>query len=228
MLLLLHMGIWWDFGGWVSRSLLLAHLGLFLIWQPFWDRNLPVRFVGGAIILFVAFLFLIQLNWLLITFWTLLLVGLVAGRASSLRGRARLAYLSALIFLVSEVLVSCVPSTANIAPFLADMREPIQYGFLLLPMGLLFVGGQSSFQINPGSVDFVIGLAMSLLTMMLALGALTFHFVSQVPYLSSLVLTLIGIGVFLLTISWLWQPLIRLQRTRAALGPAHSKRRIAT
>ena len=33
MLALLHVVIWWDFGGGVSRSLMLAHLGLFLLWQ---------------------------------------------------------------------------------------------------------------------------------------------------------------------------------------------------
>jgi len=35
MLLLLHLAVWWDFGSSKSHSLLLAHAGVFLIWQPF-------------------------------------------------------------------------------------------------------------------------------------------------------------------------------------------------
>ena len=35
----LHGALWLDFGGWASRSLMLAHLGLFLLWQPIWRRE---------------------------------------------------------------------------------------------------------------------------------------------------------------------------------------------
>ena len=38
MFLSLHLAIWYDFGGPLSRSLMLAHLGLFLLWQPLWRR----------------------------------------------------------------------------------------------------------------------------------------------------------------------------------------------
>ncbi len=38
MLASLHLALWWDFGGALSRSLILSHLGLFLMWQPLWRR----------------------------------------------------------------------------------------------------------------------------------------------------------------------------------------------
>ena len=49
MLACLHLAIWWDFGGALSRCLMLAHLGLFLLWQPVWSNLLFLIVVlGGA------------------------------------------------------------------------------------------------------------------------------------------------------------------------------------
>ena len=52
MLLLLHSAIWWDFGGPLSRSLMLAQLGLFLLWQPLWRRDQALA--GRTALLFIV------------------------------------------------------------------------------------------------------------------------------------------------------------------------------
>jgi len=45
MLLALHGALAWDISEWWARGLLLAHFGLFLIWQPVWrgERSLESR-----------------------------------------------------------------------------------------------------------------------------------------------------------------------------------------
>jgi hypothetical protein len=39
MLLLIHGAVWGDFDELQSRSLMLVHLGLFMLWQPLWSQE---------------------------------------------------------------------------------------------------------------------------------------------------------------------------------------------
>ena len=47
MLLLLHLSLWGHIGSPLSASLMLAHLGLFFIWQPIWQRDQRKAFIGS-------------------------------------------------------------------------------------------------------------------------------------------------------------------------------------
>ncbi len=49
MLASLHLALWWDFGSALSRSLILAHLGLFLMWQPLWRREQRLNWKGSIV-----------------------------------------------------------------------------------------------------------------------------------------------------------------------------------
>ena len=85
MLVLLHIALWWDFPGAISRSLMLAHLGVFLIWQPIWSRDSHLEW--GSLVLFsmLTVAFTLWLNWWLIAFWLILLLGLVGARVGQRR-----------------------------------------------------------------------------------------------------------------------------------------------
>ncbi|MCK5361550.1 MAG: hypothetical protein KAR22_01205, partial [Gammaproteobacteria bacterium] len=109
MLASLHLALWWDFGGALSRSLILAHLGLFLMWQPLWRREQRLNWKGSIVFVLATLSFIIWTDWGLITFWLLLLTAIVGGRVTARRG-SRYAYLMALTFLVSEILIACIPS----------------------------------------------------------------------------------------------------------------------
>ncbi|RPI43771.1 MAG: sensor histidine kinase, partial [Betaproteobacteria bacterium] len=54
MLLALHAALAWGFDSTWARAFLLAHVGLFLIWQPMWrgERNLSLR--HGALIVAIG------------------------------------------------------------------------------------------------------------------------------------------------------------------------------
>ena len=58
MLLLLHGAVWWDLGDALSRSLMLAHLGLFLVWQPFFNRERQLAW-RSVLVYFAAAVFFV-------------------------------------------------------------------------------------------------------------------------------------------------------------------------
>ena len=107
VLLTLHGAIWWDFGGSLSRSLMLTHLGLFLIWQPVWRRDQRLQPRNAFIVLVVSLAAIYWLNWWSVFLWLIVLVGLLGGRVL-LGRRERYAYLLALVVVISELLFGCV------------------------------------------------------------------------------------------------------------------------
>ncbi|MCP5150823.1 MAG: sensor histidine kinase [Ectothiorhodospiraceae bacterium] len=211
MMITLHLALWWDFGGALSRSLMLAHLGLFLLWQPLWNRERHLE-IGSALLSVLAIVgFVAWLRWPFILFWLLLLVAFVGGRAAGGR-RDRVAYLLGLVFLVSELLVACIPPLVSVPPLEKEARVLFSYGLLLLPLALLFVpasrgAGERGHAIGGPSVDFLYGLTLSLLTGVLALGSLLSKFLTGADYPTAVVQTILVIALFLLAIGWLWSPL---------------------
>ena len=113
MLEMLHFSIWFDFGSLISRSFMLSHLGLFLIWQPVWHGDEKLSFEN--IILFIVFtlIFTTTLNQWLLFAWLVLLIGFISGRVT-LNSNERLIYILALGYIVIQLLFACIPSLANI------------------------------------------------------------------------------------------------------------------
>ncbi len=163
MLILLHSALWWDFGGPLSRSLMLAHLGLFLIWQPVWRRDQRLAARSSLVFILVTVAFTLWLNWWLMAFWLLLLTGLVSVRV--IVGRVdRYVYLSTLLFLVSELLIGCIPRMFSVESLAAEVQSLFQYGLPLLPATLLFIPAyEEPGQQRAQTVDLLYGLTMPLL-----------------------------------------------------------------
>lgn len=205
MLMLLHSAMWWDFGGGLSRSLMLAHLGLFLIWQPLWSRDQRMTW-GRSVIFVLGTLALIAwLNWWLIAFWLLLLIGIVGGSITVSRVD-RNAHLVVLLFLVSELLIGCVPPMFSVGFPIEEIPLMFRYGLLALPFGLLFVRIDEATLRHGHATDFLYGLTLSLLAATLALGSLLLMYDSGADYAAALLTTLMAIAFFLIAISWLWSP----------------------
>ncbi|MFT5176139.1 MAG: hypothetical protein ACI8W7_004333, partial [Gammaproteobacteria bacterium] len=101
LLCVLHLVIWWDYGSGTSRSLMLAHIGLFLLWQPILSHQFRLSWRALVAFAVVALAFISALSWLLLGFWLLILIGLVGGRVNLPRHQ-RYAYLIALVHLVLE------------------------------------------------------------------------------------------------------------------------------
>lgn len=201
MLLVLHVALWADFGGAMSRSLMLAHLGLFLIWQPVWSRDRRLAPSTLAAFLGLTAIGILWLSWWMVFCWLVLLIGLVAGRTVNSR-RARYAYLLTLLFLVSQLLIRALPALFAVAPLPRDVVFCFQVGLPLVPLLLAVV----PFRGESGTVDFFRGVAVALLVAVLAIGSLLNMYHRGVDYPQALAESLIALAGFLFLISWLLSP----------------------
>ncbi len=206
MLMVLHVAVWWDFAEPVSRSLILAHLGLFLLWQPMWRRERRLELQGTVIFLAVTVAFIAWLSWSLLTFWLLMLTGFLGGRVI-VGTRDRFAYLLSLVFVVSEILIGCIPPMFDVRTLSDEFKEIFRYGMFAVPLVLLFIPPQTRASTSVRPVDFLYGLTTSLLTIVLGLGSLLNIYMTGTDYAEALIQTILVIAFFLLAISILWSPL---------------------
>jgi signal transduction histidine kinase len=140
------------------------------------------------------------------TFWLLLLTAIVGGRVTARRG-SRYAYLLALIFLVSEILIACIPAIIDVQSLKTEAWKMLGYGLFIVPAVLFFVPDPKEPVDTTKSVDFLYGLMVSLLTCILAMGSLLSMYITGAQYPVAVIQTILAIALFLLAISWLWTPL---------------------
>ena len=198
MLELLHLSIWIDFGSIISRSLMLSHLGLFLLWQPVWrgDKQLGIE----NIFLFIIFTLslTIWLNpWLLFA-WLVLLIGFISGRVT-LDNNERTIYTLALAFLVLELLFACIPELVNIN---IEYKHLFKTILPFIPI-LLFLFPSFKSEQSIHAVDFIHAITSSMLTSLVVFGSLLTMFLSESSYFAALTQTSLAIGGFIICISWL-------------------------
>lgn len=198
MLEMLHLSIWVDFGSIVSRSFMLSHLGLFLLWQPVWRGDEKLSIENTILFIFFTLALTYWLNLWLLFAWLILLIGFIGGRVT-LDKNERTIYVFAIGFLVLELLFACVPGLANVN------IEQKHLFYTLLPilpiLMLIFPSSKSEHQIQ--MVDFIHSITTSMLTSLVALGSLLIMFINETSYFTALTQTSIAIGGFIICISWL-------------------------
>jgi len=205
MLLLLHAALWGEFGSALSRSMMLAHLGLFLMWQPLWRSDRRLDRSTAAIFILLTVAFIAWLNWWFVFIWLLLLIGLIGGRVLFVNRRERFVYLITLVVLVCEFLIGCVVPTFSVPT--RDVTQILFYYGLIVPALVVLVlplrhGGEPRLH----SVDFLHAITLSSLTALLALGSLLVMYSTGLSYPAALFQNLIFIALFLFAISWMLNP----------------------
>src|ERR1041384_7808899 len=73
MLALLHVAVVRGVADPWARALLLAHLGLLLLWQPFLRGEQRVSPTQALILALVAFGLMVRLDWWLLAFWVVII-----------------------------------------------------------------------------------------------------------------------------------------------------------
>jgi len=198
MLEMLHLAIWVDFGSIISRSFMLSHLGLFLLWQPVWRGNKKLSIENTIIFVVFTLTLTILLNLWLLFAWLILLIGFISGRVT-LDKNERNIYVLALGFLVVELLFACVPELANVN---IEYKQVFNILLFILPiLILIFPGTKLDRQIH--MVDFIHSITTSMLTSLVALGILLNMFINETSYFTALTQTSVAIGGFIICISWL-------------------------
>ncbi|MBL8532232.1 MAG: HAMP domain-containing histidine kinase [Betaproteobacteria bacterium] len=205
MLFVLHAGLMFGVGTGASRALLLAHFGLFLLWQPLWQgtsqlvaRRAVLIVAGGASLAWWS-------TWWLVGLWIALLFSLIGGSLPGLRAqRRRLAPLLAALYLLSVLLVWVVPHLVGSFESQPLLVVTVRY---LLAVPLLIIIALPSGRTTEGpryAVDLFYSFLLFLLVIVLVLGALFVQQITQHPYALALAQTVIAIAGVMFLLSWLW------------------------
>ncbi|MEQ8426452.1 MAG: hypothetical protein RLT87_08125 [Gammaproteobacteria bacterium] len=198
MLILLHVAIWYDFTSLISKSLMLSHLGMFLIWQPVWRGDERLSIDNTLLFFIFTLTFTYWLNYWLLFAWLIILIGFISGRVAFDKNE-RISLMIALSFLVMQLLFACVPKIAGI-----NIPQG-QWLIVLLPAlaaVILFFPGSSK-PTGQKSVDFIHAITTAMLTALVALGSVLTMFLGKSTYFIALTQTTLVIGVLIICISWL-------------------------
>jgi len=208
MLGLLHLLLLEGIASGVGRTLLVGHIGLFILWQPFVraeQRLSPLQLAVTAVIVAAAAYW--AGNWTMI-FWTMALAGIVGGKVFFYAGRGtKVFYLLVLSYLISVLLVVLVP---QVLP--GNFMPPGEFLFLakyVLPalfLVMAFLPMEQEAEGEAEVVDFVYSAFIFLLLAVLVLGSIAAMLLLNRGYFESLVATIIAFGAILLLMAWAWNP----------------------
>lgn len=207
MLFTLHGAIVWGVDEWWGRGLLLAHFGLFLIWQPVWRGEDRIPLTQALLLLGLGAFFAVFGNWWLIATWIAVLFGLIGGGVpGSVGGRDRIASILGAVYLVAVLLMWVVPQLFTNYMAVSGVTDMVRYGLMVLPLVILVIPKSASAQGEPIIVDLIYSVMLFLLVVALALGSFVIQEVSHGQYLLGLAQSLMVIAVLLVGLSWLWSP----------------------
>lgn len=207
MLLTLHGAVAWEPTEWWARGLLLAHFGLFLIWQPVWRGERQIPLTRTLMVLCLGAFFAVSGNWWLIATWMAILFGLIGGGVPGTVGRSdRFVAILAAVYLVTILLMWVVPQLFITYAIVPGVSAFVRYGLPLLPLVILMIPKGERQSGAPVIVDLFYSVVLFLLVVALVLGSFVIQEVSHGQYLLGLAQALMVIALLLVGLSWLWNP----------------------
>ncbi|MFN7087123.1 MAG: hypothetical protein ACK4N4_10935 [Burkholderiales bacterium] len=207
MLLALHAALAWGIDGGWSRAFLLAHIGLFLLWQPLRRGERAVEVRQGFLVVVAGLLLAAWNSWWLMAVWLSALFGLIGGSVPGIANRRqRLISTLAALYLLFMLLVWVVPQL-----FAEPLLEPavvmlVRYGLPAIPFAILLIRVGHSRAEAPLAVDLFYSVLLFLLVVVLVLGSFVIRQLSQDSYALALAQALLMIALVLVALSWLWGP----------------------
>ena len=207
MLLSMHAATAWGLHSAWAPAFLLAHLGLFLMWQPLWRGGGALRPSQVILVILITTLWSLFSNWWLIVAWITALTALIGGSMPSITGRReRSVSLLAATYLLALLLIWVVPQLLGEVPAGPVLPNLVRYGLPLLAIAILFVRPGRSRPADTIAVDLFYSVMLFLLVAALVLGSLVIVKVNQGQYFIALAETLIVIALALVGLSWLMSP----------------------
>ena len=207
MLLALHASLAWGIDQWWARAFLLAHFGLFLLWQPVWRGESNVESRYAFLVVIVGFLLAAWSTWWLMAVWLAVLFGLIGGSVPGIaERRQRLASMLAALYLLSMLLMWVVPHLFVDQTYEAALVLLVKYGLPVLALAILLVRVETGRAVAPIAVDLFYSVILFLLVVVLVLGSFVVKQLSHGNYPLALAQTLFAIALLLFALSWLWDP----------------------
>ncbi|HXU41644.1 MAG TPA: ATP-binding protein [Burkholderiales bacterium] len=207
MLALLHVAVFRGVADPWARALLLAHLGLLLLWQPFLRAEQRVSAGQGLILSAVALVLLLRLDWWLLAFWVIVLAGLVGGKVYQHHARwQRRCYLVVLAYLLALLAIAILPEIAPRREIAPEIRSAAEY---VLPLAFVVIAlfpGEAETVEAAQVMDFFYSVFLMLVLVVVVLGSFTFMTLTRSGYLQSLTATIFLTAGGMLLIALAWNP----------------------
>ncbi|MBS0337000.1 MAG: sensor histidine kinase [Proteobacteria bacterium] len=205
MLVLLHIAALRGVADNWARSLLLAHLGLLLIWQPFLRGQYQVSATQLGFISLGAVAVMLWLNAWLLVFWVCVLAGLVGGKVFLHQARwQRRFYLLVLFYLLALLAIVILPEIAPQKEITPELRMAAQYLLPILFVVMALLPAEPDPAEAPQVIDFFYSIFLMLVLGVVILGSFTFMTLGRTNYLEALTYTvfLIAGTVFIIGLAW--------------------------
>ena len=186
----------------IGSSLLLVHLGLFLIWQPVLNAEQKINYAAIVVSLILIFGLFYLLNWWFIALWIIMLCGITGGSAL-IKGFGRTAYALATIILFLELSLTITPNLFHL-DFLPDIiGDYFFYGITLVCIIILIWPNRSTRTVT---TDYMHTLLISFSLFAFYITSILISFTYRQGYIESLVQTSLFLAVFLILVSILLYP----------------------
>ena len=207
MLALLHVAVFRGVYDPWARALLLAHLGLLLLWQPFLRAEQRVSATQGIILLIVAVVVMTRLDWWLLAFWVVVIAGLVGGKVYQQHARwQRRAYLVVLAYLLALLAIVILPEIAPRREIGPEIRHTAEYA---LPFAFVLIAlfpAEAETRESTQAIDFFYSVFLMLLIVVVVLGSFSFMTLAGTSYLQALTATIFLTAAAMLLIALAWNP----------------------
>lgn len=207
MLALLHVAVVRGVADPWARALLLAHLGLLLLWQPFVRAQQRVSLPQAAVLALGAAAVMLRLDWWLLAFWIIVLAGLVGGKVYQHTARwQRRCYLLVFLYLVALLTVVVLPEVAPGQQIAPEIRRAAER---LLPLFFVLIAlcpAERESAESDQVIDFFYALFLMLVLVVIVLGSFTIMTIARMGYIEALASTVLIVGGAVLLIALAWNP----------------------
>lgn len=189
-----------------ARVLMIAHLGLVLLWQPLLRGERRVTLAQTALIAAVAAGLLLWLNAWLLTLWTVILAGLVGGKVFLHQARwQRRFYLLVLVYLLALLVVALLPQIAPSNEIEPAVRSYAAWGLPLLFVAMGLMPAESD-PVEAQVIDYFYSVFLMLMLGVVILGCFAFMMLGRTGYLEALTYIVFLIAGLLLVVGLAWNP----------------------
>jgi len=207
MLLLLHVAVFRGVADPWARALLLAHLGLLLLWQPFLRAEQRVSPAQGFALSAVALLVMLYLNWWLLAFWVVVIAGLVGGKVYQHDARwQRRCYLVVLAYLLALLAIAILPEIAPRREIDPEIRAAAEYTLPLAFVLIALLPAEAERTESAQMIDFFYSVFLMLLLVVVILGSFTWMTLTGSGYLHALTATVLMTAAAILLVAMTWNP----------------------
>jgi signal transduction histidine kinase len=190
-----------------ARVLMIAHLGLVLLWQPLLRAERRVSLAQTALIAAVAASLVLWLNGWLLALWTVILAGLVGGKVFLHQARwQRRFYLLMLLYLLALLVLVVLPQIAPRNEIDSAIHGYAAWGLPVLFVVMALIPTEADPAESAQVIDYFYSVFLMLMLGVVILGCFAFMMLGRTGYLEALIYIVFIIAGLLLVVGLAWNP----------------------